>query len=205
LPENEVPRDQLRASEARTEPPTDAISRFNTDDALPTLNAADQVISLMAELGQMRGQVTELQARLNEIMAENEMMANVFAADDKVQASMAEAKKQKAKANEDNRALFVVNNKVIALLREVEHWKNRAEKTPHAKVDPASGELATLREEYPKATMAEVMHLAAVAESVAGTPLHDTAERIEKPARSMSANGNAEIAKATMTKIENDN
>lgn len=147
LAENEVPHDQVQASQAQTEPLTDATSTFSADEELLSPSAPDQVISSVAELGQLRGQVAALQARLDEVMEENKMMEGVFAANDKVQASMEEAKKQKSKANEDSRALFIEKNKALTLAAEVKYWKDHAEKEPPAQVEPASDELVALRKE----------------------------------------------------------
>jgi hypothetical protein len=77
---------------------TVAASRVDAGEDSPALDATDQVISLVTELRQLRGHVAELKARLDAVLDEHQTMDNILAADDKVQASMAEAKKHKAKA-----------------------------------------------------------------------------------------------------------
>lgn len=65
-------------------------------------------------------------------VAENDMMGRVFDADDKVKASMDEARRQKALADNAERTLAAKSHDYIERARNVSYWKNRAEKAERA-------------------------------------------------------------------------
>lgn len=147
LSDNEVPRDLVPASQAQTELPTDATSTFDAGEESPPLIAPVQEPSLQAELDQVRAQVVELQARLGEVEAENKMMADIFAADNKVLASMLKAAEQKKLRDADNCELYLVKIKFNKLNEAFQLWNGLIKKALAAQLEPASVELAALCKE----------------------------------------------------------
>lgn len=80
------------------------------------------------ELEALREQIIELQANLKETLSDNEMMGRVFDADDRIQAAMNEAKRQKAIADNAERTLAAKNGEYVERARAVTMWKGRAER-----------------------------------------------------------------------------
>lgn len=81
-----------------------------------------------SEADLLRDQVAELSENLRTTLADNEMMGRVFDADDQVKASMLEASRQKAIAENAERTLMAKNGEYVERARAVTHWKNRAER-----------------------------------------------------------------------------
>lgn len=80
------------------------------------------------EVQALREQLAEVSDALKSTLADNEMMGRVFDADDRVKASMNEAIRQKAIADNAERTLAAKNGEYIERARAVTHWMNRAQK-----------------------------------------------------------------------------
>ncbi|RSZ56138.1 hypothetical protein HF313_09715 [Massilia atriviolacea] len=88
-------------------------------------NSADATSASVAAL---REQLAELQASLAESVADNAMMGRVFDADDRLEAAMADACRQRALAENAERTLAARSGEFIERARAVVYWKNRAAK-----------------------------------------------------------------------------
>ena len=105
---------------AKATPSLKNVSVITQEENLP--------ISTSSELDELRERLEELQTSLKETLADNEMMGRVFDADDKIAAAIAEAKRQKAIADNAERTLIAKNAEFIERARAVNYWKSRAEK-----------------------------------------------------------------------------
>lgn len=122
-----------RGSVERSAPkPTVAAPMTDAPEAIPAPadTPSDTPIDIAdaGELAALREENTELKALLAETLADNEMMGRVFDADDKVKASMDEARRQKALADNAERTLAAKSHEFVERARNVTYWKNRAEK-----------------------------------------------------------------------------
>jgi predicted nucleic-acid-binding protein len=94
---------------------------------IATVNAETVEVARDA-MSELQEQIAELQASLKETLADNELMGRVFDADDRLQAAMDEAKRQKAIADNAERTLAAKTGEFNERARAVTYWKNRAEK-----------------------------------------------------------------------------
>lgn len=90
--------------------------------------AVTELAALLAENAELAEELADLKATLADTLADNEMMGRVFDADDQVKASMEEALRYRAVAEQANRALAGRSQEFTERARLVVHWKNRAEK-----------------------------------------------------------------------------
>jgi hypothetical protein len=96
--------------------------------AEPDGPAPAELDALRAENAALLAELDDLKADLAETLADNEMMGRVFDADDKVKASMDEARRQKALADNAERTLAARSQEFNERARNVVYWKKRAEK-----------------------------------------------------------------------------
>ena len=81
-----------------------------------------------SELAQAREQLDELAANLQETLADNNAMAKVFEADDKLAQAMAENKQLRAEVSTLRERVNGLLNEKNEAVRLAKHWKRKAEK-----------------------------------------------------------------------------
>ena len=95
---------------------------------VPDQVAPDEVQALREQLAEEIERNTELAASMKETLADNEMMGRAFDADDRIAASMAEAKRQSALADVAEIQFRGQQGKLVAMTKAVTLWKGRAER-----------------------------------------------------------------------------
>lgn len=116
------------AAAAKTIAPPKSIAHIPTADIQQQPKPAPVPAISIDEVAALREQLAEVSEALRHTLSDNEMMGRVFDADDRVAASMKEAERQKAIADNAERTLAAKNGEYIERARAVTHWKNRAEK-----------------------------------------------------------------------------
>lgn len=91
-------------------------------------SAGDVLAKLRAEITALRGELDDMKASFADTLADNEVMGRAFDADDRVKASMDEARLQKALADNAECTLATRSQEFIERARDVVYWKNRAAK-----------------------------------------------------------------------------
>jgi hypothetical protein len=107
---------------------TDPLPDLTTSPDAPAPVPFDEVQALREQLAEEIERNTELAASMKETLADNQMMGRVFDADDRIKASMDEAKHQKAIAESAERTLASKSGEFIARAKAVTLWKGRAER-----------------------------------------------------------------------------
>lgn len=85
-----------------------------------------------AEVDSLREQIAELTANLKETLADNESMARVFEADDKVKAALAEAKRYRELNRILEERIAGLMNEKNAAIRSAKSWQRKAEAAERA-------------------------------------------------------------------------
>jgi hypothetical protein len=115
-------------------PPKVAAEDVKPEIATPRLTpeqgavAVTDVEALAAENAALREELDDLKDAMVALLADNEMMARVFEADDQVKASMAEVARYRAVAEQADRELVARAHEYNERARLVLYWKKRAEK-----------------------------------------------------------------------------
>lgn len=125
---------QNTANIGKAKPFIDPVAQEATAEDAPAATA-QQVPQSMATAGEvqaLREQLAEIAENMKSTLADNEMMGRVFDADDRIRASMTEAIRQKAIADNAERTLAAKNGEFIERARAVTHWMNRAQKAEKA-------------------------------------------------------------------------
>lgn len=120
--------DRLKQAHANLE----ALTTENTTLREKQAAALDEVASLKAELADALDSVEQfenLQDSAARLLADNEMMARVFEANDHVKAALAEVARYRAVTEESKRELAARANEYNERARLVSYWKKRAEKS----------------------------------------------------------------------------
>lgn len=85
-----------------------------------------------AEVDSLREQIAELTANLKETLADNESMARVFEADDKVKAALSEAKRYRELNRILEERIAGLMNEKNAAIRSAKSWQRKAEAAERA-------------------------------------------------------------------------
>lgn len=85
-----------------------------------------------AEVDSLREQIAELTTNLKETLADNESMARVFEADDKVKAALAEAKRYRELNRILEERIAGLMNEKNAAIRSAKSWQRKAEAAERA-------------------------------------------------------------------------
>jgi peptidoglycan hydrolase CwlO-like protein len=93
-------------------------------------NAAlrEELAGYKAKLTDVLEQLDDIKNDMAETLADNEMMARVFEANDQVKESMAEVERYRAVAEQAERNLAARSHEFNERARNVRYWKFRAEK-----------------------------------------------------------------------------
>jgi hypothetical protein len=94
----------------------------------PDGQAATELDALREENAALRAELDDVKASFAETLADNESMGRVIDADDQLKAAMAEARRQKALADNAERTLAAKSHEFVERARNVSYWKRRAEK-----------------------------------------------------------------------------